>query len=371
MRLLHFDDTRRLILTDFSGRTIPPYAILSHRWGADEVLFEELVQDSYKDKIGYQKVEFCAKQAAQDALQYFWIDTCCIDKWKRVELSKSINSMFRWYQNAVICYVFLSDVEVTTEADVRRRSEWEASFRESEWFLRGWTLQELIAPTVIEFFSSDGRRLGDKKSLERLIHEITGIPAKALQNHSLVDFPAAERITWAKNRKTTESEDLAYCLLGLLEIFMPASYGEGKEKAFRRLYEELEATRNALSIIPFLRNDQLVDFEPQLADLEARLFSNELTTKIAITGEAGTGKSQLALELAYRTKQKNTDCSVFWVDASDTDSLYQAYASIAQKLDILGWDDEKEDMKQLVKLHLSKNSERQVLQQESDYHPFR
>lgn len=188
MRLLHFDYTGRLILTDFSKRTIPPYAILSHRWGDDEVLFEDLVYNRYESKIGYRKIKFCAKQAAQDRLQYFWIDTCCIDKWNVHELSKAINSMFRWYRNATKCYVFLSDVSVSTATDIHRQSTWEASFRASKWFTRGWTLQELIAPESVEFFSSEGRRLGDKRSLEQLVHEITSIPVQALQSCPLEMF---------------------------------------------------------------------------------------------------------------------------------------------------------------------------------------
>src|ERR1700761_543940 len=119
MRLLHFNDTGRLALKDFGGRRIPPYAILSHRWSSDEVLFEDLERNSYESKTGFRKVEFCATKAAQDGLQYFWIDTCCIDKWNRRELSKAINSMFRWYQNATKCYVFLSDVLMSTATDIQ------------------------------------------------------------------------------------------------------------------------------------------------------------------------------------------------------------------------------------------------------------
>jgi hypothetical protein len=100
MRLLHFDSSGKLNSTDFSGKPIPPYAILSHRWGGDEVLFEDLVNDTCESKAGYGKILFCSEQAARDQLQYFWIDTCCIDKWNLRELSKAINSMFSWYQNA-------------------------------------------------------------------------------------------------------------------------------------------------------------------------------------------------------------------------------------------------------------------------------
>jgi tetratricopeptide (TPR) repeat protein len=360
MRLLHFHSSGRLALTDFTGRPIPPYAILSHRWGDFEVLFEDLGNDNYKTKKGYRKIEFCAERAAQDQLEYFWIDTCCIDKWNLRERSRAINSMFRWYKEATRCYVFLPDVSVSTEEEVHQQSAWEASFRASEWFTRGWTLQELIAPASVEFFTSEGWRIGDKRSLEKLIHEITSIPDKALQNGSLTEFSAADRIGWAKNRKATEEEDNAYCLLGILGIHMPSSYGEGKEKALTRLQIEMQTTSNIPSIIPFSQNDKFVGRESQLVELESKLFGGKETTMIAITGPGGTGKSQLALELAYRVRQKNS-CSVFWIDASDLDSLHQGYLNIAQKLDVPGWNDEKADTTQLVTLYLSRKSTGQWL----------
>jgi hypothetical protein len=110
MRLLYFDSSGKLTSADFSRKPIPPYAILSHTWGDDEFLFEDLVNGTGESKAGYEKIVFCGEQAARDSLQYFWVDTCCIDKWKIPELSHAINSMFRWYKNAAKCYAFLLDV---------------------------------------------------------------------------------------------------------------------------------------------------------------------------------------------------------------------------------------------------------------------
>jgi tetratricopeptide (TPR) repeat protein len=361
MRLLHLDDSQNLTLTDFSGRTIPPYAILSHRWGEDEVLYEDVVNNSWNKKDGSDKINFCGEQAAKDHLDYFWIDTCCIDKWNLRELSKAINSMFRWYQNAAKCYVFLSDVSAPTVTDALQQSTWEASFRASKWFTRGWTLQELIAPVLVEFFSSERQRLGDKGSLEQLIHDSTGIPVKALQNHPLDGFTVLERMEWAKNRETTEKEDSAYCLLGILNVLMAPSYGEGKERALIRLQKELETINTTPFIVPFSQNDQFIGQELQLAELEELLFTSTQTTKIAITGLGGMGKSQLALELAYRTRLKYKNCSVFWIPANDLDSFHQACAHIAEKLKIPGWDNEKQDVKKLVQLFLSTESAGQWL----------
>ena len=161
-------------------------------------------------------------------------------------------------RNAARCYVFLSDVLVSTETDINQQSAWEAYFRASKWFTRGWTLQELIAPVSVAFVSSEGWEIGDKRSLEQLVHAITHIPVQALRNNRLDEFTASERIAWAKGCETTEEEDSAYCLLGILGISMHVSYGEGKEKAFTRIQYELQAKNSVPSIIPFSRNDRFV-----------------------------------------------------------------------------------------------------------------
>jgi tetratricopeptide (TPR) repeat protein len=362
MRLLHFDASGGLVLTDFHGKTIPPYAILSHRWSDSEILIEHIPNGAYKDREeGYRKLAFCAKQAAQDNLQYFWIDTCCIDRWNKSERSEAINSMFQWYKNATRCYVFLPDVSVSIATEPIQRSDWEASFRASAWFTRGWTLQELIAPVSVKF-SCEGHELGDKASLDQLLHDITGIPLAALRNCPLDQFSTSERRRWADSRVTTEEEDIVYCLLGVLGISMPTTYGEGKESALRRLQTEVEAAGSAPCIIPFSQNESFVGRELQLAEVEAKRFSNGQTTStLAIVGPSGTGKSQLALEVAHRTRQNNKNCSVFWIDASDKDSLYQSFAGIAQKLSILVGGDDPTDMKQVVKRCVAEMSARQCL----------
>jgi hypothetical protein len=232
MRLLYINSSGRLTSTDFSRKTIPPYAILSHTWGDDEFLFEDLVNDTGKGKAGYEKIMFCGEQAARDHVQYFWVDTCCIDKWNLHELSNAINSMFRWYKNATKCYAFLSDVQL-------HQSTWEASFRNSRWFTRGWTLQELLAPASIDFFSSEHQRLGDKDSLEQQIYEITRISVTALRGDPLDEFSIPERMAWMVGRQTTQEEDMAYSLIGIFGVSMEFRYGEGKERALKRLQEEM------------------------------------------------------------------------------------------------------------------------------------
>jgi len=240
IRLLQRKPDGEIVFREPTHSGVPAYAILSHTWGEGEVSFQDIEAGANTSKAGWKKIEFCAKQAAADGLEYFWIDTCCIDKKNAVELSAAINSMFRWYQEAVRCYVYLSDVSIRGEGqDGQSNPMWEATFRKSRWFTRGWTLQELIAPAHVDFFSSEGEQLGDKMSLDVLIHKITGIAKNALHNHSLSNFSINERMSWAESRRTTIEEDKAYCLLGIFDVSMSLIYGEGEEKAVRRLQHEI------------------------------------------------------------------------------------------------------------------------------------
>jgi len=213
MRLLELKPDGKLVLTEYNTKDVPSYAILSHTWAQDssgEVSFQDVQEGISRSKPGWRKVDFCADRAAADGLRFFWIDTCCIDKTNAVELSANINSMFRFYQKAARCYVYLSDVSICEDG-------WEAAFRKSRWFTRGWTLQELIAPTLVDFYESKGDRLGNKLSLEAMIHDITGIERNALRGDPLSNFTINERMSWAERRKTTIEEDEIYSLLGIFD----------------------------------------------------------------------------------------------------------------------------------------------------------
>ena len=242
MRLLKLDSHGELSLTEDLVADIPLYAILSHTWGTDrdEVTFDDLQNRIGKNKAGYAKIRFCGEQARKDKIDYFWVDTCCINKANHAELSEAITSMFRWYRDAVKCYVYLFDVSAHKCGNHSQTQwTWESDFRTSKWFTRGWTLQELLAPACVEFFSREEELLGDKRMLERLVHEITDIPIPALQGVSLSEFPVKERMRWAARRNTKKMEDKTYCLLGLFDIFMPLMYGEG-ENALNRLKKKID-----------------------------------------------------------------------------------------------------------------------------------
>ncbi|KAG7411307.1 hypothetical protein LZL87_007346 [Fusarium oxysporum] len=232
MRLLNVST---LQLKEFIGQ-VPPYAILSHTWTEEEVLYSDIGTLTSSSKQGYPKLVGCCRKAAQDGFEWVWIDTCCIDKSSSAELSEAINSMYKWYQKATVCYAYLQDVttETSTITDVFHIIE----FGRSRWFTRGWTLQELIAPQIVELCSKEWTVIGTKKSLASSIESVTGIPITVLRGSHPSSYNVAERMSWASARTTTREEDLAYCLLGLFDVNMPLLYGEGA-KSFIRLQEQI------------------------------------------------------------------------------------------------------------------------------------
>ena len=229
MRLLN---TKTLQLHEFHSN-FPLYAILSHTWvDGEEVAFEDMETPDREEKAGFRKIKRCCSQAASDGFEFVWVDTCCIDKRSSTELSEAINSMYKWYENAQICYAYLPDV--------KDREHPESEFAKSRWFTRGWTLQELVAPSDVVFFGGeDWFKIGTKASLRDAISRITKIDTSILKcSQDVFKASIAQRMSWASKRKTTRPEDIAYCLLGIFKVNMPLLYGEG-ENAFTRLQLEL------------------------------------------------------------------------------------------------------------------------------------
>ena len=159
MRLLN---TKTLQLENISGDA-PPYAILSHRWGLDEdePTFDNMTAGTADQKAGYQKILRSAGIAARASISYIWIDTICINKSSTTELSEAINSMFRYYERSQVCYAYLEDI-ASNKGAVK-------NMMTSEWWQRGWTLQELIAPEEVIFYSTDWRSIGTKTALAERI----------------------------------------------------------------------------------------------------------------------------------------------------------------------------------------------------------
>lgn len=262
MRFIH---SKTLEFHEFFNHKDISYAILSHTWGGDEVLFQDLDSltidkppDLIKQKAGYKKIQACCAQADSDGFEYIWVDTCCIDKRSSAELSEAINSMYRWYQDSTVCYAYLSDVPNGLDSETQM-----TKFKESRWFTRGWTLQELIAPRNLEFYGDQwhiqgqGASLGTKRRLRHEISEITNIPVDALMSHeSRRDYSVAQKMSWASQRKTTRTEDIAYCLMGLFNVNMPLLYGE-VERAFVRLQEEIMKVSNDETIFTWTNESTL------------------------------------------------------------------------------------------------------------------
>lgn len=368
MRLLQYDKSGTFVLTENLIGEVPPFAILSHTWGADteEVTYKDIVEGHGKTKTGYDKIRFCGERAKRDDLKYFWVDTCCIDKSSSTELAEAINSMFRWYRNATKCYAYLSDVSRPASKSLSTSEQhlWESQFRKSRWFTRGWTLQELIAPRTVEFFSKDYCLLGDKRSLERTIHEITGIAFEALRrDRPLHDFSIDERMSWAENRNTTRPEDAAYCLLGIFGVYIPLIYGEGQKRALRRLWKEFRETHHFPSVLsrdteahPLARsedqqfktftssfNDAPVDLlsihfmdrQRQLAQLRGahQISQENAPARCAIWGIPGVGKTQLAIQYSKMFLSNSTVSAVFWISCSTAEKLHQGFSRILDLVD--------------------------------------
>ncbi|KAG6333799.1 hypothetical protein ID866_5294 [Astraeus odoratus] len=240
------------------------YAILSHCWGDanDEVQFREMegltkmatsMRKKFRQRHGYQKILEACKQARQDQLKWLWVDTCCINKESSSELSEAINSMFRWYESSEKCYVYLHDVQSTRFPTEPDKDRYHVGGR-PKWFSRGWTLQELVAPSIVQFFNQDWHLIGDKRTHSRPLSEITRIPTCILQYGLEAYRPSAAQImSWAADRVTTRMEDRAYSLLGLFGVHLPMLYGEGKLHAFRRLQLEIIRTTNDHSIFAWDR----------------------------------------------------------------------------------------------------------------------
>lgn len=248
MRLLN---VYSLEFSNFQPQMLPPYAAASHRWNISpdfEVSLRDFREGRASSKPGFQKLQsFCnfVKTQLKD-IQWLWMDTCCINQENHHEVSKAVNSMFKWYQSATVCLAYLADV-----TDNRLDASG------SEWFRRGWTLQELLAPELVIFLSRDWRVIGHKgtarisetcssvapelgPSLIEDVAKLTHIPEEVLICYEASKKYTSEvKLQWRGERKTTEPEDRAYCMLGIFGVTMSLIYGEGESEALRRMLKKL------------------------------------------------------------------------------------------------------------------------------------
>ncbi|KAF2719343.1 HET-domain-containing protein, partial [Polychaeton citri CBS 116435] len=206
MRLLN---VKSLKFAEFSDDESPPYAIASHRWVSGcEAKFQDVQDGRNRDQAGFKKVEAFASYIKQSALavDWLWIDTCCINKDSAAEVSEAINLMFDWYRNAEVCIAYLADVEVEDD---------KSYFVKSKWFKRGWTLQELLAPHLVVFVTKSWQALHEFQSSQ--------------------GWSVEERLRWMEGRQTTREEDMSYALYGIFGVTPGANYGERRDGARQRL----------------------------------------------------------------------------------------------------------------------------------------
>lgn len=252
MRLIN---TSTYEVLEFNLGSIPPYAILSHTWGDDEYLFGDRDNPDRRESAGFNKIAGCCTLAAPQGYEYLWVDTCCIDKTSSAELTESINSMYRWYQDSEICYVYLADFVLEKAQHTNR-----VKFRDCRWFRRGWTLQELLAPQHVVFYDAEWMEIGSKSLLQGRLSNICRISTRHLFYPK--EASVAAKMSWASSRRTTREEDVAYSLLGLFEIYMPLIYGEG-QNAFFRLQREIIQSSSDESI--FAWTDRELEYSGLLA----------------------------------------------------------------------------------------------------------
>ena len=196
---------------------------------------QDLETEESKTKAGYAKITACCALALSSGWEWLWIDTCCIDKTSSAELSEAINSMYKWYQDSQVCYAYLIDCFLLS-GEIS-----DADFCQSRWFTRGWTLQELLAPSTVIYYDRDWREIGTKSSLTPQISRVTGISSQDMTDPQSANIAA--KMSWASRRQTSRVEDMAYSLLGIFDLTMPLLYGEGNN-AFKRLQHELIAARS-------------------------------------------------------------------------------------------------------------------------------
>jgi hypothetical protein len=382
MRLLRYSESDELNIHSFDDGDIPSYAILSHTWGADvdEVTFADLQTGNGKTKSCYKKILFCGKQAQRDSLRYFWVGTCCIDKADKAEFAFSIRLMFCWYRDAARCYVYLSDVSeqpllVTPSYDGSRWLLWmwmlfafstvsrwynstiqhyfhsrhvpctlvggdlvcseqkpELTLAKSRWFACGWTLQELLAPSMVEFFSKEGTKLGDKLSLTGELHKATRIPNSALQGEPLFNFSAHERVAWAEHRTTKIPADRAYSLMGILRVSLPPIDGESQAEAMKRVLDEVDKQNKCIQdLCPSNPRDDKKRIEETKGGLLANFYrwvldntafrqwhEDEYSQLLWVKGDPGQGKTMLLCGVINKLQVSTAFLSYFFCQATDS-----------------------------------------------------
>ncbi|KAK2742724.1 het and ankyrin domain protein [Colletotrichum kahawae] len=303
--------------------TYPPsvqYAIFSHTWSSphdDEWLsYTPAGQRSHSTKQDI--IRRVCNLALSHNLQYVWIDEACIDKSSSADVSETINSLPKYFQRATICFAFLVDLPCGTAVPCRD------TWARCQFWTRAWTLQELILPSNLQFYDAQWHLRGERSSehLHSLISGITGIDEDILNHERTLDQASvARKMSWAACRRSFSPEDLAYSLLGLFGVCMPIVFGEGEERAFRRLQEEIVKHTNDSSLFAWASRDNHscrglfantpAEFVPLARQDGFRLpliFQGfvSLTSKgVLVSGQFANLQAGLWLDLGIQTREKD------------------------------------------------------------------
>ncbi|KAK1988043.1 hypothetical protein LZ30DRAFT_700659 [Colletotrichum cereale] len=230
-----------------------PYAILSHVYsspGHDE--WPPYGSAELQEPSHHNIIDKTCLLALQNGLRFVWIDSICIDKRSSAEVSETINSLRKYFQAAALCLAYLFDLPCET---ARPREE---TWKQSLFWSRAWTLQEILLSPRIDFYDSQWHLRGDSSSdtLSALLSRIMGVDTDVIAKKNTVDNTSiARRMAWAVRRRASHEEDLSYALLGIFDIHMSIIYGEGKEVAFRRLQEGILKTTNDMTLFAWTSSD--------------------------------------------------------------------------------------------------------------------
>ncbi|KAJ4355620.1 uncharacterized protein N0V89_003640 [Didymosphaeria variabile] len=225
------------------------------------------------EKLGLRTAAFdkllqAIKLASDEGATHIWIDSCCINRDNSSELTEALNSMYRYYEEATKCLVYLHDFEGPSKPHDKKVSVESYDFSKSEWFTRGWTLQELIAPKEVIFYNHNWHSFGrrSEKAVAKAICKITKIPEEVLNGKAQpYEYSVAQRTSWAANRNTTRGEDKCYSLFGLFDVNLTLIYGEGAQKAFLRLQEAIMSSTNDMSLFAWESTDTEEEYRGALA----------------------------------------------------------------------------------------------------------
>lgn len=380
MRLLHVRDLR----FEKFLRDPPLYITLSHRWNKNEA--------SLADIERCRRAEIAAIQGDDDVtlsdsdpeltrkvfeftryvrtnfphIDWVWVDSCCVRQESDAELSEAVNSMFDWYQGAELCIAFLGDVRHIDNNTAE-------AFTSSVWFERGWTLQELLASNLVVFVADDWSMIGHKgrvdhiganygPNLERVIAQRTGISELVLLEYeNSRSLSVAEKMRWMNGRQTLREEDFYYALYGIFSVTPGANYGERRGGAKQRLLEAInqrerlqglatlndqpQSTQHTITTIPYERDPDFVS-RAEFDDMQSKLAIPG--ARAALVGFGGVGKSQLAIEYCYQTRDHSPEKHIIWIHASSVARLNDDMQLLAARLDLPGRDEEQVNLLALV-----------------------